>query len=296
MGEITDETRKLLSEAAKKNGLGGVVLVDRVCTECSIKFKGISNQLRCSKCKANGYNQVCLHCSSEFYSKCKTTKYCTECCSTKAWLVGKPRDKSIGKKITEAKLKFYQTDEGKSVAKRIGEKNSINMINYYKTDDGIEAKLRNAEIHSKLMKEKIYNSEFTPNITNSFTHWDAIIKLNGITYKFRSSWEACFWLCNNHLAYEKYRIPYISVDGINRIYIADFFDYSNNILYEIKPRSRYVKEQYKMDMVIKHCISNNIKFIWINEANIMKYIDPSNFNDENIKQLKKMYEGIGYYE
>ncbi len=296
MGQITDKTRQLLSEAAKKNGLGGVVLTNRVCMECSIQFKGIPNQLRCNDCKKMGYKYTCSHCSSEFYSNGKGVKYCTECCSNKAWLVGKPRNPSVGKKITEAKLKFYQTDEGREVAKRIGEKNSINMIEYNKTDAGIENIAKKAGNLSKIMKEKIYNGEFTPNIANSFTHWDSYVQFNGEVYKFRSSWEACFWLCNTHLKYETYRIPYTTSDGVLHTYISDFFDYDTNTLYEIKPRSRYVKEQHKMDMVINYCISNGIKFIWINEANIMKYVDPSNFDGDNVKQLKKMYEGIGYNE
>ncbi len=296
MKKITDKTKELLSIAAKKNGLGGVVYVDRVCNQCNIQFKGISNQLRCNVCKNIGYQHECLHCSNQFYNKAKNVKYCSECSNNKSWLVGKKRNPLIGQKISINKLNFYKTDAGKLAAKNIGEKNSIKMKEFNKTEVGILNINNTAKKLSKIMKDKIYNGEFTPNITNSFTHWNAEIILDNLTYKFRSSWEACFWLSNSHLEYEKYRIPYISESGINRIYIADFFDYTNKILYEIKPRSVYVKQQYKMDMIIQYCIDNDIKFIWINENNIMNYIKPFKFNGENYKQLKKMYEGIGYNE
>ena len=141
------------------------------------------------------------------------------------------------------------------------------------------------------MREKIAKGEFTPHITNSRTHWTAEIILDGAVTKFRSSWEACFWLSNMHLSYETYRIPY-SLDGVDRTYIADFYDYETNTLYEIKPSGRWVKESDKMQKVVAFCQKNNVKFIWVNEKNIMKYIDKTKFNEDNISQYHMLLKGI----
>jgi len=49
-----------------------------------------------------------------------------------------------------------------------------------------------------------------------------------------------------------------------------------------------------MDCIISYCIKNDIKFIWINEYNIMNYIDESKFKGKNKKQLNKLKQGIKY--
>ena len=87
---------------------------------------------------------------------------------------------------------------------------------------------------SHIMKEKISKGEFTPPITNSWTKWSAYAVRNGSIKKFRSSWEAAFWLLNEDLEYEKVRIPY-RYNGEIKIYIVDFN--SKTTLYEIKPNS-----------------------------------------------------------
>jgi hypothetical protein len=139
------------------------------------------------------------------------------------------------------------------------------------------------------MREKIKNGEFTPNITNSWTHWDAKIKIDGKIKKFRSSWEACFYICNSNLKYEMLRIPY----G-DKIYIADFYDEKNRILYELKPRASYNTQIKKITEIIEYCKENGIIFKWINENNILKYIDSSKINGYNRKQYNKMMRGLKY--
>ena len=51
---------------------------------------------------------------------------------------------------------------------------------------------------------------------------------------------------------------------------------------------------YKISKVIEYCISNDIKFIWVNENNILTYINKEQFsaNENNKKQLDKMLKGI----
>lgn len=101
---------------------------------------------------------------------------------------------------------------------------------------------------SERMKDKIANGEFTPVVTNSWARSRTIVG----NLKFRSSWEAAFWICNQSYEYEKVRIPY-TFQGNRRNYIVDFFDPETNTLYEIKPDSNrehldvLAKEQAAID-------------------------------------------------
>jgi hypothetical protein len=89
---------------------------------------------------------------------------------------------------------------------------------------------------SMIMKEKIANGLFTPNVINSWTHKNIELKIGDVVTKYRSSWEAAFAIIHPLFQYEKIRIPY-EIDGKQRTYIVDFADFENNILYEIKPNS-----------------------------------------------------------
>jgi hypothetical protein len=293
---MDDKLRELFRKNAIKNGFGGIVLIDKICTQCNLEYKGISTQLLCNECKnGGGYSKKCNHCSNDYRTKYKNTKYCNDCSKIKAWLIGKRRDISIREKISDSKLNFFQTEYGKEVASDVGKKNSAKLKSYFKTDAGKEQISRNSILQSKYMIERIRSGEFTPNITNSFTHWDAKILLEDGSYKkFRSSWEACFWYSNRNLKYEYMRIPYINKNGLNKTYIADFINETDDILYEIKPKSYFIKQKHKMDSIISYCNKNNIKFIWINEYNIMDYIDIAIFEGENYKQLEKLFKGINY--
>lgn len=152
--------------------------------------------------------------------------------------------------------------------------------------------LSSRQKRSEKMKDKIANGEFTPFITKTWTHWSAKIELpDGTIKKFRSSWEACVWNCHQHLEYEKIRIPYLK-DGKNHNYIADFFDETANKILEIKPVSEWNSQNDKMQQVINFCLKNKIKFEWINENNIMQYIDETKFDDQNKEQLNKLKSGI----
>jgi hypothetical protein len=86
------------------------------------------------------------------------------------------------------------------------------------------------------MKKKIMEGKFTPNITNSWTHRNIELNVDGIITKYRSSWEAAFAILNPICQYEKIRIPY-EINGLQKTYIVDFADFDNNILYEIKPNA-----------------------------------------------------------
>jgi hypothetical protein len=265
--------------------------LELTCNVCLNKFNSwVHNARYCVSCKTLGiYFMECGHCKVEFRTKRKGVKYCNTCSSEHSYLRGKTRSKEIVDKVTSARLKWVRSESGKDFYKKLGMKNSENLKKYFKTTEGREQIKRVSSVQSKVMKNKILNGEFTPNITNSFTHWVAEVEYNGQIKKFRSSWEACFWLSNPCLEYETIRIPLKSGGCV----ITDFLDSDNRIIYEIKPTSFWRKQQNKIDAIIEYCLENTYKFIWVNERNILGYIDLEKFvGDINQKQLEVMLNGI----
>jgi len=119
---------------------------------------------------------------------------------------------------------------------------------------------------SNIMKNKILTGEFTPCITNSWTKWKSYAIFNGNIKKFRSNWEAVFWLLNVECHYEKIRIPY-KLSNNDKIYIVDFCDDVNRILYEIKPYSELnsLKNSVKIKFATEWCKKNGWKYIIITD-------------------------------
>jgi hypothetical protein len=186
------------------------------------------------------------------------------------------------KKLSDKGKSFNKTEKG--IQQR--QEKSKKMSDFYQTEEGKHQKRETSKKSSISMKKIIEEGKFTPPITNTWTHWDARIKLDdGTVRKFRSSWEACFYYSNRHMLYENIRIK-----GTVKTYINDFFDKETNTMYELKPRSRYNAEIDKMTTLQDYCIKNNIKFIWINETNILDYIDVDNLlkDEDNTEQLKKL--------
>jgi len=241
----------------------------------------------------------CKYCNNLFIEKYSDKFYnsvgqcCPECFESKIWLSNEFRDrKAIGKKIGETRKITNKTERGKAILKRVGEINSKKMQLYLKTDIGKESMLLRAKKNSIKMKKNIANGKFTPCITNSWTHWKSqIILEDGTIKKFRSSWEACVWNSNRHLEYETIRIPY-QYNEDTKNYVADFYDKETNTIYEIKPKKTWDKVHTKMEQVIFYCSEKKINFIWINEDNILSYINTLDFEGENLTQLNKLYNGI----
>lgn len=265
--------------------MGGVRLIDKVCTRCKDLYKGIYNQQLCNICKSNGYDRICKHCSIEFISLNRYAVHCTECKSNKIWKCGKFPERGIS--ISNAKKAFFQTDKGKNIATAVGKINSEKMKLYVKTDIGIESLKSRALKNSTTMKNKIAAGTFTPTITNTFTHWNAEIEYDKGIKKFRSSWEACIWYSNQHWEYETIRIPYIGIDNNMHSYIVDFHDPVNNILYEIKPNSNVKHSELKFNAAIQYCTHHNLTFVIITENELHNYINKKIFKGNNKNQLKK---------
>lgn len=154
-----------------------------------------------------------------------------------------------------------------------------------------EAGKENSKKQSKLIKSRILSGEFTPNITNSWTNWDA--EYDG--KKFRSLFESLFYAYtisrDSTLEYERIRIPYIYLDE-NKTYIPDFHSPKYRIVFEIKPSSlrdrdkNLVKEKY----AIEWCKNNNYTYKIITEDKLkpmLKYIDNKDFVEKFLKKYPK---------
>ena len=195
------------------------------------------------------------------------------------------KTESEKKRIKESLIEYNQSDKGVSQRRC----KSKRMKSFYNTVEGQQHKRNCSKKSSKTLKRRIANGEITPNITNTWTHWNAKIILdNGAERKFRSSWEACFWYCNQHCKYENIRVK-----TEKKVYVSDFYDETTNTLYEIKPRNRYNIEIDKMVSLQNYCDEHGIAFRWINEENILQYIDESKFTGINLEQLNKMKQAYG---
>jgi very-short-patch-repair endonuclease len=261
----------------------------KTCVKCGMDFlAGAINAETCKTCKTIGWKAICGWCNVDFKTK-TNAKYCNQCFTQKEYLKGKPRSDDVKKKISDKTKRWSNSPVGIEWHKIHGKANSRKLKEYFKTPEGRAQLDEVGKYRSVLMKKKILNGEFTPNITNSFTHWNAVIKYNDEIRKFRSSWEACVWLSNRHLKYESIRVPLQS----GGCAITDFVDEELKIIYEIKPRSFWAKQKDKMNAIIEYSLNNGYKFIWINEQNILDYIDIELFTDDfNKKQLEVLLHGI----
>lgn len=289
---MEEDTRKKLSDAAKASYKNNTNFKNqkhsKVCVGCRTDFIGKTiNSKLCTNCKTTGKPFTCKFCGALDRSKYAET-YCSTCMQTKTYLRGKPRSEEVKRKAREGYEKWKHTEEAKQTFAKIGKQNSEKLKKWFSTPEGQTQLQSVAKKQSILMKQKILEGSFTPNVTNSFTHWTAEIEYDSIVKKFRSSWEACVWLSNPKLEYETIRIPLPNGSSV----IVDFVDTENRLIYEIKPKSFWRKQQHKIDAIIDYCLNNDYKFIWINEENILDYVNQTVFVSEfNKKQLEAMLNG-----
>lgn len=180
----------------------------------SKKMYKIWNREDRSHRKSKIYNGECLGCKNKFTTKDKDKKYCSQSCFTKH--NNKKQSIETILKRVESNKKTTGTDEYKIKRK---ENKKIIAAN---------------KVISEKIKKRILDGEFTPCITNSWTKWKSFVNIDDKVKKFRSNWEAAFWLLNNDVSYETVRIPY-TIENEHHTYIVDFEDKKNKIIYEIKP-------------------------------------------------------------
>jgi hypothetical protein len=153
-----------------------------------------------------------------------------------------------------------------------------------------QKKIRN-EKSSISQRRNIMNGTFNPQ-DNYRTKRRIELEFEEKKYYFRSSWEVCFFISNKNLEYETLRIKYKKSNEY-KIYIPDFIDHNNKIIYELKPKRQYITQSEKMNGAIKWCLENNYKFIWINESNLINFIDKNIcINEKYLYYYNKMLKGI----
>jgi very-short-patch-repair endonuclease len=268
---------------------GGYKPIEKTCNRCNTSFFGVWNKSLCIDCETHGYDHICANCNIQYIDTHRYRKYCCTCTTNRVWQKHKSRPIDVRKKITNSKLEYYQTQAGQETAKSVGNQNSIKLKEFYQTPEGVVTKQQTGKKLSKIMKDKILRGEFTPKITNTFTHWTAEIEIGNNIRKFRSSWEAVLWYSNQHWEYETIRIPYIDKNNESKTYIVDFYDPKNQVLIEVKPKSNIKDNQYKIDAAKKYCLENNIEFLIISEDTIQNYINETIFDGRNKLQLNKCY-------
>jgi hypothetical protein len=155
---------------------------------------------------------------------------------------------------------------------------------------GIQPSIEAREKQSKRLRQRILEGSFTPNTHNSRTH--KMIHFNG--HKYRSSWEVLFAYFHTECEYEKTRIPYTIKDK-NKIYITDFTDENNKIIYEIKPECHINKPEmkYKIKGAVEWCLYNGYEYKLITEKELFDNINENVFDifDNTTKiLLKRAYE------
>jgi hypothetical protein len=125
---------------------------------------------------------------------------------------------------------------------------------------------------SDVMRNKILTGEFTPNTNNRYSNKKLYSELTGLN-NYRSSWEVMFHENNPHLDYELIRIPY-TYDNKERVYIVDFCDQVNKVLYEVKPRE-FVNQplnQSKFEAARLWCRENDYAFKIITKEDLCEKI------------------------
>jgi hypothetical protein len=215
-------------------------------------------------------------------------KWCENHYKEKKWLEDNGKhSKDANVKRSKSRIKFLKTIEGKIYSKNVGEFNKINTKKW-KSKLTLEQK-EVINIKSSISQTKnILDGKFNPQ--KNYKHFNKNkCYINNNELIFRSSWEVVFFISHSYLKYETLRIKYVKFCGKRGVYIPDFIDDVNKIVYELKPRRNYLKQQLKMDAGINWCLKNDYKFIWINEDNLLDYI---NIKDNTDKRNNIFYEKV----
>ena len=118
------------------------------------------------------------------------------------------------------------------------------------------------------------------------------INIYNIKIKYRSSWEAKFHLLNPKLNYEKIRIPYY-LEGLRKLYIVDFEDSDNKILYEIKPNSEINSKKNKIKEIAakEWAVNNGYAYKIISDEWFLENVHKVDFekNPQLIKPMKQFF-------
>jgi len=223
----------------------------------------------------------------------KFNTYCPACVRNCAWtrFESEEQKKKRGTAITQSKLAFYQTDDGKKAAKLIGETNSAKLTEFYQTARGKENAKRSSELNRTLMNERILNGTFTPNSNNRNTHWDSMFN----DKKYRSSWEALYQSFFPNDIHEELRIKYYH-NNDTKIYIVDFINHNNKIVTEVKPKELCTGDKFnsKLVAVTEWCNNSGYQFriadLQFLQALGRSKVDLTKFDEKTQKKIQKLFK------
>lgn len=145
---------------------------------------------------------------------------------------------------------------------------------------------------SKQVNARIKAGTWTPGVTNSWCHskYNITFYRNNelIHQRVRSSWEAFFQIINPELEYEKLRIPYFYNKW--HVYIVDFIDNKNKIVYELKPNvlTKTIINIVKENALKDWCKYNKFKYIKITEDYFKNIIYDENLFKDKVLEYDKL--------
>lgn len=149
--------------------------------------------------------------------------------------------------------------------------------------------LHTKQLKSQIMKEKIFNGEFTPNTNNRNTHWESVYKGK----KYRSSWEALCQHLYPNAEYESLRIKY-RYKNTMLVYIVDFVDHNAKTVIEVKPKEFQCGEKYKckISALKEWCLSNGYQIKIFDQSGITGYRltsdDEKYFDANTVRKLQEV--------
>ena len=243
------------------------------------KYKNLPLLIRVKYIKGilNDSDLVCSYCGSELKFCQKLRKTCgdNECYHK--------FKSNLAKEKNDLNAWYSEESNNKKIKSRIGRKHSESTkIKIRESNDKVwteEFKIKDRKIRlEKNVAQKIYNTlknkilkgEYTPKSENRKRSKRIKSDITGIQY--RSNWELIFHEKNPELLYEYTRIKYIEMEK-ERVYITDFTDQINKIVYEIKPNSELKNKNFliKTEFAKKWCEENGYKFEIVTESDYMFY-------------------------
>lgn len=180
----------------------------------------------CNKLKKIFQFKMFDHCGKKLCIKKMVSEGCKERESYRSFLSESARQKKSaalkGRKFTEEhkqKIRDAKKEQWTDEYKRSDKQMRI--------DKGVYTKA------SVTLKRKIMSGEYTP-VNNRGRATRIVCEKTGISY--RSTWEYKFHQKHPHMLFEHTRISY-TLKEQQHIYIIDFTDVENRVVYEIKPKS-----------------------------------------------------------
>lgn len=223
-------------------------------------------------------SNICIYCKSPYRSR--TTENTTMCrvCRCK-----------LGKFVDGVRDLDYV--ECPYCYKRLSVLNSTHLATHGKTKEDVVEEHRDAKFYSKnFLNSKVKSiSSCSPGYVSGRYAGTRVVykKRDEIHVVLRSKWEERFAAYldtrSDYWEYESKRFKYRHPDGIDRIYIPDFFVPSTNTFYEVKPFKIIKERREEVYRKYKSCIECGYNYYFV----IGKYLNKSGFNSTMLEESNK---------